>query len=355
MKFGSDHYVPVLKVKRGEKKALQLVESSLRSRITPLLEMVERRPEKTPTVEGHLDTAFKDLTESVREYPRCFLDAREVAPDGPTAAAEVFRRATDSGIAFIPVTGISRVADVKAAKEHRGHGLALRLTREEFERGGLTTSLTRFMAAHGLAHENTDLIVDLGPVDDMIAPGVMAFADAFLAEVPEHLRWRTLTMSACAFPPGMGGLERHSHDFIDRIDWIAWRDGLHARRESISRPLTFSDGAIQHPIGVEGFNPLTMQASAAVRYTLTEKWLRIKGQGLRTASGRLQFASLATRLVYGNLREHYAGAGHCEGCRLIKQAADGAPKLGSLEAWRRLGTVHHIAVVMRGLASLPAP
>ncbi|MFB3907061.1 MAG: beta family protein [Candidatus Eisenbacteria bacterium] len=353
MSFGPDHYVPVLKIKRGEKAALRLLAPSFWPRITPLLEIVERRSERSP--DEHLETAFKGLAESVGAYPYFFLDLRELAPDGAAVAAKVFGRAADAGMAFIPVTGISRGADLDAAKAHRSGGLALRLTREEFERGDLATKLNRFMTTHGLAHEETDLIVDLGPVDDMIAPGVMAFAEAFLADVPEHLRWRSFTISSCAFPRGMGGLERHSYDFVDRIDWIAWRDCLLARREDIPRLPTFSDGAIQHPAGVEGFNPAIMQASASVRYTLAEKWLRIKGQGLRTKSGSLQFPSLATRLVYGDLRGHYAGQDHCEGCRLIKLAADGAPKLGSLEAWRRLGTVHHIAVVIQGLGLPPGP
>ena len=36
---------------------------------------------------------------------------------------------------------------------------------------------------------------------------------------------------------------------------------------------TFSDCAIQHPVGVEGFNPRTMQVSASVRYALPDQWL----------------------------------------------------------------------------------
>ena len=43
MTFGPGHYVPVLKVKRGEKSALQLVDFDLRKHITPLLEIVEWR------------------------------------------------------------------------------------------------------------------------------------------------------------------------------------------------------------------------------------------------------------------------------------------------------------------------
>lgn len=108
MIFGPEHYVPVLKIKRGEKAALRSLDSKLCRRITPLLEVVERKDDKAPTIDAHLTTAFKDLAESVRLFPRCFLDAREIASDGPTGANEVFQRATDEGIVFTPVTGISR-------------------------------------------------------------------------------------------------------------------------------------------------------------------------------------------------------------------------------------------------------
>ena len=86
MTFGPRHYVPVLKVKRGEKKALQSVALDLRAEITPLLEIVEwRRSEEKPELSDHLDTAFKDLAKSLRLYSRCFLDARELAPEGQAA------------------------------------------------------------------------------------------------------------------------------------------------------------------------------------------------------------------------------------------------------------------------------
>lgn len=43
MTFGSNHYVPVLKIKRGEKKALQAISSTLQPEITPLLEIVKEK------------------------------------------------------------------------------------------------------------------------------------------------------------------------------------------------------------------------------------------------------------------------------------------------------------------------
>ena len=355
MTFGSHHYVPVLKVKRGEKKALRSLSPIFQQRITPLLEIVERKADKTSTVAAHLNTAFKELADSVRPYSRCFLDVHEIAADGPVAAAEVFRRASVAGVIFTPVTGISRTEDVDAALNTRTHGIALRLTRDEFEGGGIAGNLQGFMSRHRLAPEETDLIMDLGSVDDFIVDGVAALTDAFMADVPDHKRWRTLTVSACAFPRSMGGVERHSHKLVERTEWIAWRDHLHARRRDLSRLPTFSDCAIQHPSGVEGFNFRFMPVSASVRYTLPEDWLLIKGESTRNKPPSVQFPALATKLVYGSLRSHFFGTRHCDGCASMKEAADWGGRFGSAEVWRRLGTIHHITTATLGLDSLPWP
>jgi hypothetical protein len=352
MTFGPDHYVPVVKVKRGEKLALKTLTTRLRSQITPLLEIVERKPDKS--LVRHLDTAFRGLGESVSGYPRSLLDTRELAPDGPPAAVEVFRRATAAGIVFTPVTGISRNTDTSVALRYRGNGLALRLTREEFEGGDLTDRLRHFLRQYHLQEEEIDLIVDLGPVDDLVVEGIAGLTEAFIADVPHHSRWRTFTVSCCAFPLSMALVDRQSHDFVDRADWIAWRDHLHGRRRTLLRVPTFSDCAIQHPRGVEGFDPRIMQVSASIRYTLPEQWLLIKGVSTRFTQPRIQFPELATRLVYGHLRSSFRGQRHCEGCASIKAAADGASGFGSAEAWRRLGTMHHISTVVEQLRVLPS-
>ena len=236
---------------------------------------------------------------------------------------------------------------------HRTHGLALRLRRDEFEAGGLGENVRRFMARHELTPENTDLIVDLSAVNDLVAVGVQALASAFLAEVPDHARWKTFTLSACAFPLSMGIVDRNSYNFIERIDWLAWRDGQHAHRQSLLRLPTYSDGSIQHPWGVEGFDPTFMQVSASIRYTVRDSWLLIKGEGTRFNPPSQQFPVLATQLVYGHLKPHYYGEAHCGGCASMKAAADGADRLGSPEVWRRLGTIHHITTVVEELGALP--
>ncbi len=353
MTFDSRHYVPVLKVKRGEKKALQLLTPAIRAQMTPLLEIVEMNG--TKALAEHLKTSFADFAPSVVNFPRYFLDAREIAPEGPAGAAAVFQAALAVGVPFAPVTGISRTVDVAPALAYAAGGLVLRLTRTEFEAGNLTTRVTTFLNTHGLVPERVDLVVDLGAVENMVADGIASLADAFLADVPWHTRWRTFTVSGCAFPKSMQGVGKHSHAIVDRAEWMAWRDGLHAIRGSIPRLPTFSDCAIQHPEGVEGFDPLIMQVSASVRYALIDQWLLMKGESTRNVPPSVQFPNLAVQLVYGHLSHHFAGPGHCAGCQGMQNAADGHPKLGSAEAWRRRGTIHHLTRAVQTLQGLTWP
>lgn len=353
--FGPRHYVPVLKVKRGEKHALASIAPRLRRHVVPLLEIVERT--KAPTIDKHLATSFKDLASSLCGYSRCLIDVREVEPDGTSAAAAAFDRASTAGISFTPVTGISRTADVAPALACGSiGGIGIRLTRSEFEGGNLAASLNSFMSTNGLAHDRVDLIVDLGPVNDLIKIGVVGLTDAFLDEVPNKSQWRTLTVTASAFPLSMRVVNRHSSARIERSEWLAWRDGQFARRAALERLPTFSDCATQHPIGVENFDPRWMPVSASIRYTSSSDWLLVKGESTRVSRPSAQFPRLATKLVYGQLQNDFAGVQHCQGCQMAKNSADGSGGLGSAEVWRRIGTIHHITTVVQDdLASLQWP
>ena len=279
----ADMYVPILKLKRGEKTALGAISAGLRSGVIPLLEVVERTDKP---LHEHLRTAFAGLTNHMKGYARCFLDAREIAADGPAGAAEAFARAASAGIPFTPVTGISRDTDVTAALAHGQRGLALRLTRPEFEKGVFPAGIESFLYQHSVSAGGVDLIVDLGVVEDMISDGVATLTKAFLETVPNHAQWRTFTVSACAFPLTMGIVDTHGHELVERTDWISWKENLYNRRSKLVRLPNFSDCVIQHPRGVEGFDPRTMSMSASIRYARENDWLLIKGREHPVDAGR---------------------------------------------------------------------
>lgn len=358
MTFGPDHYVPVLKLKAAEKSALPRLSASVCAEVTPLFEVVERKevaetktkPAHLPTVSDHLAKAFKGMNPSVAPFTRFFLDGREMAADGPAAAAEAFGRAAATGRPFVPVTGISRTADVAAALAHGANGIAIRLSIEEFEAGLVPGGLPAFLRRHGLAPHEVDLIVDLGAVDHMVAAGVEALAAAFLADVPMPGTWRTFTLSACGFPKGLGEVKANSSAMADRLEWNHWRDALYAKRAALPRLPTFSDCGIQHRSGVEGFDGQKMKPSAAIRHATPTGWHLEKGVNIRD-NGGAQFQGLAGNVVSATS----AHAGHCEGCKALHAAAADPKGYSSLRKWREFGTIHHITLTVEHLASLAWP
>ena len=92
MKFDEKHYVPVLKLKRGEKSALSLLSSKVRARITPLFEIVERKKDEKD-ITAHLNTSFARLSDAVGTH-RYFLDCREIESEGPEPEAPLVREAS---------------------------------------------------------------------------------------------------------------------------------------------------------------------------------------------------------------------------------------------------------------------
>lgn len=353
MRFGSDHYVPVLKLKRGEKHALATLPPGIASSVTPLFEVVEMKPEDS--LDHHLERSFAKLPEALLGCAPCFLDLRELEPAGPSGAKRAFAKANQAGVPLVPVTGLSRTADVSAAVHAATNGIAIRLTRVEFEDGRVSRDLLRFVASHGLSPSRTDLLVDLGLLDQMVPAGVQQMIGQFLPRIPAPTQWRSLTLLGFAFPKSMGVAAANSVTLVDRVEWMAWLSACYARRGALPRLPTFGDGAIQHPSGVEGFDLRIMNVSATIRYALSDKWALIKGISTDRALPSIQFPQLAAKLVSGAASANFCGAGHCPSCAEMVLAAGGAAGYGSAEKWRRLGTGHHIASTVNQLRALPWP
>jgi len=359
MTFGPSHYVPVLKLSLAEKAALSLLSSRIAAHMTPFLEIVEI---PKPTGSGqprslaeHVRISLKELEEVVRGFKRCFLDAKEIAASGPTGAHQVFAGAMQLGVRFTPVTGLSRNMDVSAALAHPQDGIALRLTRAEFESGIVRKKLAAFPDVHGLAPAQVDLIIDMGDVSQMIPVGVANMARGFLTDVASPKAWRTLSLVGCAFPKSMGVVVSDSHKSVERSEWLAWRDILYADRNKLIRMPTFGDRSIQPPERIEGLDFRKIQYAAAIRYTEDKEWLLIKGHSKSITPLAAQLPVLARKLVSGSLKGHFAGVSHCQGCVGAAQAAAGAPRFGSLGVWRRLGTVHHITNTVSQIRTLSWP
>lgn len=159
MKFMFDHtqYVPVLRLKGGEKGALRYLAPGVRERTTPLLELVSTKNNSPRKIAD-------DVRRSWGPAP-FFLDDMNYPESTDGNALTRFITAMRShGLQSIPVTGLSR------AREHQnsvagiiatdGRGACVRLNLKDLGGPFLTADLNDLLSRLRLRPDQVDLVVD---------------------------------------------------------------------------------------------------------------------------------------------------------------------------------------------------
>ncbi|WP_223635646.1 beta family protein [Corallococcus sp. EGB] len=358
------HYVPILKLMQGEREALSQLEAGQRRRVTPLFEI---RPPKTrpvkdkrkafrvETMDEVLGKVGPHLVKAIPEG-RAFIDGLHLTPaqmmaSGEAPLAYVLAKARESGVALVPATGPERTPEyqavVRAAVTEDKRGACIRLRRKELFEDNLEHVLSSFLQAIGTVPESTDLVLDLGDIrpDDvnMLSKGILGI----LSTLPGVKAFRTLTVAAGAFPQSLSRIQQPTK--IPRADWLLWQS-LARKASALARLPTYGDHAIQ-AVQPPSADAALHSGNPNIRCTADEHWLVVRGFSLKL-HGFEQYAALAQFLVE---QECYAGRSFSRGDDYIFGCAGGAETAGNSAVWRRVGTNHHIAKVLKQLTSLHVP
>jgi hypothetical protein len=268
--------------------------------------------------------------------------------DGQHPIAYIFGSARTRGLALIPVVGLLRdedyltacAAEVRADKR----GACVRIQREDFvEFSDLNSEIERVLDTIRIARSNTDLLLDLRALTPDNRRINARDAVVLMSRIVNLDHWRTFTIAATSFPENLTGLPPSDCSFIPRLEWDLWRSVLAKRPRRLP---TFGDYGISHPEPSE-VDPRVMRPSASVRYTANGSWLVLKGRNLRD-HGYEQFHDVCGDLIE---REEYTGRRFSWGDEYIADCADRLVGTGNLTTWRKVGTSHHLAFVLRELAS----
>lgn len=351
--FDHKHYVPILKGKQGEYRALQLLDSSAKDRLTPLIEVMLPTKAAADPQKGVKDlaTTLKKSWELARPL---FLDLALMPGGGTRVATRLFREIRAKGLQAIPVTDLVRSPEYQATiaqlATEDGRGVCLRLHDEDFEdSAALLNHVEELLGRLRIAPDNVDIVIDLLEIIPSHLARLTALSRTNLETLPNLDGWRSLVLASTAFPQSMAGLPAYQASTRARADWALWRGLIRAVHRPRRLP-TFGDYAIQHHELVE-YDPITMKMSPNIRYTCDDAWLILRGKSVKS-KGWEQVYGLARDLVQ---RTEFRGAGHCWGCDYIFRTAQQKEKTGGATLWRRVGTVHHLTTVTEQLASFPWP
>lgn len=202
---------------------------------------------------------------------------------------------------------------------------------------------------------DADLVIDLGAIGHGPVQPLVLGITGMLPTTPQLAAWRSLTVAGTGFPQDLSGFSGGQVSATARTEWQVW-SALIARSGSLPRIPTFGDYGISHP-DLTDIDPRLMQPSAAVRYTAADEWLIVKGRSLRRHKFT-QFHQLSGTLV---ARPEFSGAGFSWGDTYIQDCAQQSVGVGNQTTWRKVGTSHHLAYVVRqianqgGTSGAPAP
>lgn len=360
--FGHSHYVPVLKGKLGEFKALDGLTGEMKDSITPLLEVPpipwdfeEEKPART--IDRHLRSFVPNIKRFWGVDHPLFVDMNFV-PDsermqtGEHPLTWVFDYARKEELKLVPITGIGRDTEyqdaVRDVVAQDGQGLCIRIDATDIEDEELEISIEQLITSLKVMKTETHLIIDLKEIqNNQIGLLVRSLRDV-IRNLPDVQEWRTLTLCATAFPQTMSGFLANSISLTSRVEWQLWTTLLH-NSTKISRMPAFGDYTVVHPELLD-IDPRVMQLGAKIKYTFDNDWIIIKGTSIRRG-GSEQTRELCKKII--NLSE-YRGTAFSWGDNYIQKCADGTEGVGSQTTWVTVGVNHHIAFVINQLANYSA-
>ncbi|MFQ6170403.1 beta family protein [Oryzobacter sp. R7] len=360
-------YVPILKNKAGEMRALEEASTM------PHLELMQPLVEVTRADEVYNEDELQAFAEkATRSVGKAWADNRprpvmidttyaEADPEsdqqlGASVLSRVLNGLREARVPAIPVTHLSDsdalVNEAGQAAHRDGRGACIRVTAEDLD--DAVTPL--HVNVHALAKQmqlsagDVDLVLDFGAIPAADALALYSRLARFvLPPLTDVADWRSFALVSGAFPANLADVSAFQFGQLPRLDRDLWMSVVGF---NIGRRLDYGDYAVTHPALQMG---TAFAAPPQLRYTSKTEWLVVKGR--RTdRRGHAQFFDLCRQLLAqypGVVANPYASWGDAYIHTAASPTSTKGP--GNASIWRAIGTSQHIAQVTRQLAAGDAP
>jgi hypothetical protein len=352
-------YVPALRWKRGEVRAVENLKNTTQRQIIPLIDLMPHAYD--PAEDGGNDPALEERVRAdarnlrrARRDRLAWVDLSDQDADARAGGLHLvdyfFRTASDENCAAVPVVRLGADDDyidaVRSVAARDGRGAVIRIVVPEFEGDDYDSAITELVDELELERPAIDIVLDMR-AEVIPIPAQSRVARAVLDDIPNIDDWRSIVLASGAFPVDLSGLAV-GQNRIPRHDWHLWR---HVSDREPARQPIYGDYTVRHPELADDFDPRLVNMSASVRYTLDEEWLVLRGRGVRTpgTGGFQQYVGHAQQLTR---MPEYSGAAFSWGDNRIMDIANAAATSGNSETWISISVNHHIELAVEQISNL---
>lgn len=350
-------YMPQLKWKAGERRALKSAQAARIGRMVPAFKIppagsFDAEQQRVLTTVEYLHSFGRQLAECW-EKRLAFIDAEliddqyhsEAAADHPLTA--LLERARLAGACAAPVFGFHSSEDYlravrRFALRDSGAPACLRIKLEQLETIAQANELIEFVSKLGLTPGSVVVLLDGGPLDISDPDDFTHLLAGQVARLIAPATWARVFWSATSFPDNPG-LKAGMVGSYPRTDWALYRSILSHRDEFPIVPM-FSDYALEYP---SAYAPFKGAPSAHLRYSSSQDYYIFKGPSVRKEQGYKAIFEVASRLIQSGV---FSGAEFSLGDEFIRHLSDGIGRTGDASTWRWAATDHHFTMVLDHLA-----
>lgn len=350
-----NYYVPILKWKRGEQKAIENLSKTSLDTIMPLLEIApiefdyqNNKPKKT--IDEHIINIPDSILSSLNSTP-CFIDGftiedEDLLMDGTHAIEFIIGNSIKNGCNVIPVTGISREIEYDNAiknmlDNNTIDSLCIRIEESSFST--LNSDLQSLLNKFNITPDKCHIVIDLKEIKPTSISSLQLVLPMLINNIINLNDWISITLAATTFPVNLSTVAKNSTKILSRSEYDLWNQINN--NSNLIRSIQFGDYAISNPEYTD-MDPRYITMSGNIRYTIDNGYLIYKGITTKS-NGFSQMIPMCEDLVK---TKYFSGETFSWGDKQIYNCANGIGTTGNAETWRRIGTNHHIEFVVDQLS-----
>ena len=351
-------YVPIIKGKLNDLKAVGRLNPRLRALRKPLIEAMPVDAEKW-TLEKHVFMFCEYIRKHVPlgdiavDFYGLMPDA--TLEDGTNAILHGYRLLKAFGRPVTPVFGLERnddlwkpLADIAAGF---GAGFAFRLRRDDlvdYQQDETWQSITQRSAEMGIKEAETDLVLDFAEVSAAESSTLAETVISFLFANPRIRNYRSIVVAGSSALRTVSEVGRDDMSSVTRNELHLWSD-LWMDMPDDLKPV-FSDYGVVHP----DFSDLgpNQNINGKIRYTAGDKILYFRGHGLKKpVKDYEQYHDIAQRVIAD---PRFRGRGFSSGDAVVEDCARGHIGPGAPNTWVQADMNHHITYTCKQVQRLIA-
>jgi hypothetical protein len=351
-------YIPILKAKPSEFKALEHTTENVNNRIVPLFDISDPDTSlkgyikaDTPKCD-YIDDIVKDIAKFRKNKPVLF-DGHGWFDDNYTETHEhvysyMFRKLSEAGTSPIPVVGYDRweLPDYKQALKsiNNNDACLIRLDSDAFEDAYdpeyFLNRLNDILISLNVSANNSALFLDFADVSKSNILEVTEKASRIL-ELTSNYNFKYYVIAGCSMPPYINEAVKKpdSASIILRKEMVAWK-AIKSNYPSLN--VIFGDYGVRGPNAAPP-GTIAPEMNGKLRYTVTNEYLVSRGHSQTKSDKWGQMVQVCDRVVKSG---YFIGAGFSWGDEYIYQCSIGEAHAGGAKLWIAVDTNHHMAFVV---------